>query len=58
MSAHEAVSVTGKDDYPWVNYSRCDGLVVDPILLVVIGTSRFKLLKPIKLSYRSQLDSR
>ena len=24
MSAHEAVSVTGKDDYPWVNYSHCD----------------------------------
>ena len=24
MSAHEAVSMTGKDDYPWVNYSHCD----------------------------------
>ena len=24
MSAHEAVFMTGNDDYPWVNYSHYD----------------------------------
>lgn len=57
MSAHEAVSVTGKDGYPWVNYSHCD-VSLWTQFFIVIGTSRFRLIKPIKLSYHSQLNSR